>query len=87
LKNKVTTPDRTIEIRFEKLAELKRKELINDAEYAARREKILDEVSLVVVGRLICLALVASRILCKRPGLYPARFICRNFAGMRLAQF
>jgi hypothetical protein len=44
LKNKVTTPDRTIEIRLEKLAELKRKGLINHAEYAARREKILDEV-------------------------------------------
>ena len=38
------TPNQTIELRLEKLAELKTKGLIDDDEYAARRERILDEV-------------------------------------------
>jgi hypothetical protein len=42
--NKVPKPDQTIELRLERLAELKAKGLIDDDEYAARREKILDEV-------------------------------------------
>jgi hypothetical protein len=42
--NKVPKPDQTIELRLQRLAELKAKGLIDDDEYAARREKILDEV-------------------------------------------
>jgi len=42
--SKVPKPDQTIELRLEKLAELKAKGLIDDNEYAARRERILDEV-------------------------------------------
>jgi hypothetical protein len=42
--NNIAKPDQTIELRLEKLADLKVKGLIDDTEYAARREKILDEV-------------------------------------------
>jgi ribosome-binding protein aMBF1 (putative translation factor) len=42
--NKSAKPDQTIELRLQRLADLKAKGLIDDEEYAARREKILDEV-------------------------------------------
>jgi hypothetical protein len=42
--NKLAKPDQTIELRLAKLAGLKAKGLIDDDEYAARRERILDEV-------------------------------------------
>jgi hypothetical protein len=42
--NKVPKPDQTIELRLQRLADLKAKGLIDDDEYAARRERILDEV-------------------------------------------
>jgi len=41
---KPTVPKQTIEGRLEKLAELKAKGLIDEQEYVARRQKILDEV-------------------------------------------
>jgi len=44
LENKIAKADETIELRLNRLAELKAKGLIEDEEYAARREKILDEV-------------------------------------------
>jgi hypothetical protein len=44
LENRIKKPDQTIELRLAKLTELKVKGLIDDDEYAARRERILDEV-------------------------------------------
>jgi hypothetical protein len=44
LENKATKPDQSIELRLAKLAELRAKGLIDDDEYAARRERMLDEV-------------------------------------------
>lgn len=44
LQKNVAKPDQTIEVRLERLAELKAKGLIDEEEYAARREKVLDEV-------------------------------------------
>jgi hypothetical protein len=42
--NKTIAPEQTIEERLEKLAELKDKRLIDDQEYVARKQKILDEI-------------------------------------------
>ncbi len=42
--SKVSKPDQTIELRLHRLSELKAKGLIDDDEYAERRERILDEV-------------------------------------------
>lgn len=42
--HKITTTDQTIELRLERLAELKRKGLIDHDEYVRKREKLLDEV-------------------------------------------
>jgi hypothetical protein len=44
LESTVTKPDQSIELRLSKLADLKAQGLIDEAEYAARRERILDEV-------------------------------------------
>jgi hypothetical protein len=44
LENRIAKPDQAIELRLERLAELKAKGIIDEVEYAARRERILDEV-------------------------------------------